>query len=42
MNKGSQSKYIKAIGKAAGGVKLILDCDRLLGEDELEELSEIA
>lgn len=33
LNKGGH-KYIKGIGKANGSVKLILDCQRLLTEDE--------
>jgi purine-binding chemotaxis protein CheW len=31
-------KYIKSIGKSEGQVILILDCERLLNEDELEVL----
>ena len=32
-------KYIKGIGKTGGSVKLLLDCQRLLTDDEAEELS---
>ena len=35
------NKYIKGIGKVGGTVKLILDCDKLLSEDEAEHLSNI-
>lgn len=32
-------RYIKGIGKVGGDVKLLLDCQRLLTDDELETLS---
>jgi purine-binding chemotaxis protein CheW len=32
-------KYIKGIGKAGGSVKLLLDCKKLLTDDELDALS---
>lgn len=35
------NKYIKGIGKFGNEVKLILDCDRLLNEEETESLSKI-
>lgn len=35
-------KYIRGIGKADGSVKLLLDCQRLLTDDETEELSALA
>ena len=35
-------KYIKGIGKADGGVKLLLDCEALLADDDAEPLSVIA
>jgi purine-binding chemotaxis protein CheW len=41
MNKGSGSRYINKIGKAGNGVKLLLDCEKLLTENELETLGEI-
>lgn len=36
----SGNKYIKGIGKSENEVKLILDCDRLLTEDEFDSLNE--
>ena len=39
---GFQNRYIKGIGKVGTDVKLLLDCDRLLGEDEIENLNQIA
>lgn len=36
---GIQNKYIKGIGKSDKEVKLLLDCNKLLKEDELEEIS---
>lgn len=41
MNKGSKNRYIKNMGKVGDDVKLLLDCERLLTEDELEELNEV-
>jgi len=38
MNKGFNNRYIKHIGKAGSDVKLLLDCEKLLAEDELEAL----
>lgn len=38
--KRSGNKYIKGIGKTGNDVKLILDCEKLLSEDELDTLSE--
>ena len=40
MNKGFNNRYIKGIGKVGNDVKLLLDCEKLLTEDELENLSE--
>ncbi len=40
MNKGFNNRYIKNIGKAGNDVKLLLDCEKLLTEDELSSLSE--
>jgi purine-binding chemotaxis protein CheW len=34
-----QNRYIKSIGKAGNSVKLLLDCEKLLSDDELENLS---
>lgn len=39
MNKGFNNRYIKQIGKVGSDVKLLLDCERLLNDDELEDLS---
>lgn len=39
MKKGS-NKYIKKIGKVGNDVKLLLDCEKLLTEEELEDLKE--
>lgn len=41
INKGGR-KYIKGIGKAGGSVKLLLDCQKLLSDDEVETLSAAA
>lgn len=38
IRKSDSNKYIKGIGKAGDRVKLILDCQRLLSENELEEV----
>lgn len=38
---GFQNRYIKGIGNAGSDVKLILDCDKLLKEDEMEDLNQI-
>ncbi len=39
LNKGNNSRYIKSIGKVGNDVKLLLDCEKLLSEDEMEELN---
>lgn len=39
LNKGYSSKYIKGIGKSGGDVKLILDCAKLMQEQDLVHLS---
>lgn len=39
MNNGTNNKYIKNIGKVGESVKLLLNCEKLLSEDELEDLS---
>lgn len=41
MNTGFNNRYIKNIGKVGNDVKLLLDCEKLLTENELEELSEV-
>ena len=35
------NKYIKAIGKVGDEIKLILDCDKLLSDDEIGSLESI-
>ncbi len=40
MNKVNKNRYIKNMGKVGDDVKLLLDCEKLLTEDELEELNE--
>lgn len=39
INKGYSNKYIKNIGKVGNDVKLLLDCEKLLSENELENLN---
>lgn len=38
MNQGFNNRYIKKIGKIGNDVKLLLDCEKLLTENELEDL----
>ena len=40
MHLGSNNRYIKKIGKVGNEVKLLLDCERLLSDTELEDISE--
>lgn len=40
LNKSFNNRYIKNIGKVGNDVKLLLDCEKLLTEGELEEISE--
>lgn len=35
------NRYIKAIGKVENEIKLLLDCDKLLNENEIESLGEV-
>jgi purine-binding chemotaxis protein CheW len=42
VGKSYHHKYIKGIGKVGSEVKLLLDCDKLLSDDEAEDLSNIA
>jgi purine-binding chemotaxis protein CheW len=37
--KSAQNRYIKGIGKVGTEVKLLLDCDRLLNDDEIDKIS---
>lgn len=39
---GIKNRYIHGIGKVDGGVKLLLDCKRLLSDDEVQEISSIS
>jgi len=41
MNKGLNNRYIKNIGKVGNDIKLLLDCEKLLTDDELENLNEV-
>lgn len=41
LGSGSQQKYIKGIGKSESNVKLLLDCDRLFNDYEVECLSNL-
>jgi purine-binding chemotaxis protein CheW len=41
LNKGSNNKYIKGIGKVGNEVKLILDCSKLLNDDDVQNLEDI-
>lgn len=38
---GMQNRYIQGIGKVGNKVKLLLDCERLFLDDEIQTLSEI-
>ncbi len=40
MNKGFNNRYIKKIGKIGNETKLLLDCEKLLTEDEMEAINE--
>lgn len=42
INRGINNRYIKYIGKVGSEVKLIIDCEKLLSSDELENLSDLA
>ncbi|MPM71929.1 Chemotaxis protein CheW [bioreactor metagenome] len=37
----ANNKYIRGIGKAGGDVKLLLDCDRLINDEIVTELTSI-
>ena len=41
VTRGDSNRYIKAIGKIGSEVKLILDCFKLLNDDEIESLENI-
>ncbi|EET86351.1 CheW protein [Clostridium carboxidivorans P7] len=38
INNGFNSRYIKGIGKVGNDVKLLLDCEKIFTEDELQDL----
>lgn len=38
---GFSNRYIKGVGKVGNDVKLILDCEKILNDDELESLHDI-
>lgn len=38
LNKGYCNKYIKGIGKVGDEVKLLIHCDRLLNDEEIDEI----
>lgn len=40
INKGVGNRYIKKMGKVGSNVKMLLDCERLLSDDELDVISE--
>lgn len=40
IGKGIQNRYVKSIGKIGEEVRLILDCDKLLTEDEIKGLAD--
>ena len=42
MNKGAENKYIKAIGKVGNEVKLILECEELMNNNDIDLISQIA
>lgn len=41
VHKGIQNRYVKGIGKAGEAVKLLLDCEKLLTDEEMDSLHEI-
>ena len=41
INKGAENKYIKGIGKVGNNVKLILDCQKLMNDKDVESISQI-
>lgn len=42
VGKDGHNRYIKGIGKVGSEVKMLLDCEKLLSDDDLETLSGIA
>lgn len=41
MNKGMENKYIKAIGKVENDVKLIINCEKLMNDNDVEDIRQI-
>lgn len=41
VGKGLNNRYIKGVGKVGNDVKLLLDCNKLLNDDEVESLSNL-
>lgn len=41
MNKRSQNRYVKNIGKIGNEVRLLLDCEKLLTDEDIDNLNEI-
>lgn len=41
INKEVNSRYIENIGRVGSDIKLLIDCERLLTEDEIENLNEL-
>ena len=41
INKGTESRYIKGIGKVENNVKLILNCEKLMNDKDVEIISQI-
>lgn len=41
MNERKKNRYIKAIGKVEDEVKLILDCEKLLNDNDVETISQV-
>jgi purine-binding chemotaxis protein CheW len=39
---GFNNRYVRGIGKVGNEVKLLLDCDKLLNDEELDKITEIA
>lgn len=42
VGKGINNRYIKGVGKVGADVMLMLDCNKLLNEDEMDSLNHIA
>ncbi len=41
LNKGINNRYVRKIGKIGSDVKLLLDCEKLLSDDVLENIIEV-